>query len=161
MGVDVDRWHHTETTSSAKGTEAFAASLARRLRAPLVLCLDGPLGAGKTTFVRGLVGGLFAANGGTTAPLVQSPTYALMRRYQTTPPVFHLDLYRLHETGADVDDQLEALGLLEQLDDGLTLVEWAPPGTHWPVPSGVVRVEAPSARRRVITLDLPAGARTD
>ena len=144
--------HLTATTSSAKATSAFASSLAARLKAPLVLTLDGDLGAGKTTFVRGFVAGLVAA--GQAPPLVQSPTYALMKRYPTSPPVHHLDLYRLHESGADVLDALEALGLLDVMDDGFSLVEWPLP-VRWPVASGRIVLSVLSPRRRRIDVWIP------
>ncbi len=137
----------TTTSSSAKQTAAFAHDLAKRLKAPLVLSLEGDLGAGKTTFVRGFVAGLVAA--GQTPPLVQSPTYALMKRYETSPPVHHLDLYRLHETSSDVLSSLEALGLLDAIDDGFSLIEWPLP-VAWPVPSGRVVITVLSPRRRKI-----------
>ena len=153
-----ERLTFTETVSSAKAMRAFASSFAKRLAPPFVLTLEGPLGAGKTTFTQGFVDGLVRAS---DAPvLVQSPTYALMRTYATTPPVHHLDLYRLHETGGDaaVMDQLEALGILDALtasDAGFALVEW--PGTaRWPIAVGAVRITPISARRRVVDVDLPA-----
>jgi tRNA threonylcarbamoyladenosine biosynthesis protein TsaE len=139
------------TTSSAAQTRAFAADVAAKLRAPLVLRLEGPLGAGKTTFVQGFVAGL----GGGAGLVVQSPTYALMRRYETTPPTNHLDLYRLHEAGGDPRDSLEALGILDAIDDGFTLVEW--PGTiEWPVAVGTVQITALSARKRRVDVSVPA-----
>jgi tRNA threonylcarbamoyladenosine biosynthesis protein TsaE len=143
------------TTASAKATMAFASSLAQRLvgRGPLVLSLEGDLGAGKTTFVRGFVAGLVPA--GQAVPVVQSPTYALMRRYPTTPPVHHLDLYRLHQSGADPLDSLESLGLLDALDEGFSLVEWPLP-MAWPVPCGRVVLQTLSPRRRKIEVFLPA-----
>lgn len=106
-------------TASEEETEAFAAALARQVTAPLVLLLEGDLGAGKTTFTRGFVGAL--ARGG--AAVVQSPTFALARTYATIPPVHHLDLYRL-ERG--VARALEELGIAELLDDNaaFALVEW-------------------------------------
>ena len=144
--------HLTATTSSAKATSAFASSLATRLKAPLVLTLDGDLGAGKTTFVRGFVAGLVPA--GQAAPLVQSPTYALMKRYSTSPPVHHLDLYRLHESGGDPLDSLEALGLLDVMDDGFSLVEWPLP-VRWPVAMGRIVLSVLSPRRRRIDVWIP------
>lgn len=106
-------------TASDEETEAFAAELARTLKAPVVLLLDGELGAGKTTFTRGFVSAL-AGGAGVT---VQSPTFALARTYPTTPPVHHLDLYRL-DTG--VERALIELGLMEMLTDdaAFALVEW-------------------------------------
>jgi tRNA threonylcarbamoyladenosine biosynthesis protein TsaE len=96
-------------------TWAFAAQLAPRLRRGDVVALDGPLGAGKTTFVRALV----AALGGDPA-LVASPTYTLMHCYQATLPLVHVDAYRLAAC-ADLD----ALGFAELVEDGLGCVEWA------------------------------------
>jgi tRNA threonylcarbamoyladenosine biosynthesis protein TsaE len=139
------------TTSSAAATRAFARTLATRLRAPLVLRLEGPLGAGKTSFVQGFVQGLLPGGGDV---VVQSPTYALMRSYPTQPPVHHLDLYRLHEAGGDPHDSLEALGILDSLDDGFTLVEW--PGTvAWPIACGTIQITPLSVRRRRIEVTIP------
>jgi tRNA threonylcarbamoyl adenosine modification protein YjeE len=139
------------TTSSAAATRAFARDLAARLVPPLVVRLHGPLGAGKTSFVQGFVQGL---RGGDDV-VVQSPTYALMRSYHTTPPVHHLDLYRLHEAGGDPHDSLEALGILDAIDDGFTLVEW-PGAIAWPIASGEVSLAPLSPRRRRIDVTVPA-----
>lgn len=138
------------TTSSAAATRAFARDLAARLVAPLVLRLEGPLGAGKTSFVQGFVSGL---DGGSDL-VVQSPTYALMRSHATQPPVHHLDLYRLHEAGGDPHDSLEALGILDAIGDGFTFVEW-PGAVAWPIACGDVRITPLSARRRRIDVTIP------
>jgi len=142
-----------ETTSSAKATEALAATWARRLvaagRVPLVLQLTGALGAGKTTFVRGFVRALPGGDG----VIVQSPTFALARRYLTTPPVHHLDLYRLQDSG-DAGSVVE-LGLVDQCVDGVSFVEWPVPGTPWAAPSGSVDIEIMSPRCRRIRITLP------
>lgn len=146
----IERTTFSATTSSAGQTRAFARDIAARLVAPLVLRLEGPLGAGKTTFVQGFVSGL---SGGADL-VVQSPTYALMRGYETTPPVHHLDLYRLHEAGGDPRDSLEALGILETIDDGFTLVEW-PGEVPWPVAVGTIQIAALSARKRRVDVTVP------
>jgi tRNA threonylcarbamoyladenosine biosynthesis protein TsaE len=147
-----------ETTSSAKATETLAASLARRLveeaRVPLVLLLTGDLGAGKTTFVRGFVRAL---PGGENV-VVQSPTFALARTYPTAPPVHHLDLYRLQDTGSA--DSVVELGLVDQCGDGISFVEWPIAGTPWSAPSGRVSIDIVSPRRRRIRIELPASSRT-
>ncbi|WP_290650975.1 tRNA (adenosine(37)-N6)-threonylcarbamoyltransferase complex ATPase subunit type 1 TsaE [Aquisalimonas sp.] len=80
-----------------------------------VIGLDGDLGLGKTTLVRGL---LRAAG---HAGSVRSPTYTLMEPYAVAGRrVLHLDLYRLGEP-----DELELLGLRDELGPGcLILVEW-------------------------------------
>jgi tRNA threonylcarbamoyl adenosine modification protein YjeE len=149
-----DPYRVETTTTSEKATAAFASSLASQLQAPLLLTLEGPLGAGKTAFCRGFVAGLPGGAG----VVVQSPTYALMRRYPTTPPVQHLDLYRLHESGVDPLESLEALGVLDSLDEGFSLVEWPPAHTRWPIPSGAVRITVLSARRRRIEVEIPFAA---
>lgn len=83
-------------SQSAAETEALAARLAARLPHDAVLALHGDLGAGKTTFVRGLAGawGIREA--------VTSPTYNLYTIYKGDRQLIHLDAYRL-ESGADLD----------------------------------------------------------
>ena len=136
-------------TTSCVETEALAAELALGLHAPLVVLLEGELGAGKTTFVRGFVGAL----PGGESVTVQSPTFALARTYPTSPPVHHLDLYRLAGR-----DSLEELGLLELLLDerAICLVEW-PGALSMPVAWMRVRL-APvedSSEERTIEVEFP------
>jgi tRNA threonylcarbamoyladenosine biosynthesis protein TsaE len=100
-------------TRSPEETEAAAARLAAHLRRGDLLLLEGPLGAGKTTFVRGLARGL-----GSQAQ-VMSPTFQLVRVYAGPLQLAHADLYRL-EHGAGIAD----LGLDELLDAGAVVVEW-------------------------------------
>ena len=83
-----------------------------------VLALSGPLGAGKTVFVRGMTDALeVPASDG-----VCSPSYALINLYENGQvPVAHLDLYRLAD-----GDELEGIGFRDLLaGDYLVLVEWA------------------------------------
>ena len=101
------------TTTSAAETEAAGAHLARLLKAGDLLLLEGELGAGKTTFVRGLARGLGV--GGE----VQSPTFQLVRVHPGRPALAHVDLYRL-ENSAELTD----LGLDDLLDQGIVVVEW-------------------------------------
>jgi tRNA threonylcarbamoyladenosine biosynthesis protein TsaE len=148
----------TVTTSSAKATESWATTLAARVvsegRVPLVLLLEGDLGAGKTTFARGFVRGL---QGGADV-VVQSPTFALARTYPTAPPVHHLDLYRLHDTGSP--DSVVELGLVDQCAEGLSLVEWPIAGTVWAAPVGRVQMTTLSPRRRRLHVTLPSASST-
>lgn len=102
------------SSSGPAGTKAIAAGLAALLRPGDVVLLVGDLGAGKTTFVQGLV----VALGG--AGEVTSPTFTLAHRYDTTPPVTHVDLWRLEHLQEVVD-----LALDEELEDGAAVVvEW-------------------------------------
>ena len=101
-------------------TEAHAAAMARALDAPCVFALRGPLGAGKTTWVRAFLRAL--GHDG----VVPSPTYTLVEPYETGGmKVWHVDLYRLQDPL-----ELEALGVRELLDgDAVMLVEWP---ERWP-----------------------------
>lgn len=96
-----------------------------------VIYLVGELGAGKTTWARGLLAGL-----GYTGR-VKSPTYTLIEPYQVAGyTVLHLDLYRLVDA-----EEVEFLGLREALDThALVLMEWPERGVGH-VPSADVRVE--------------------
>ena len=112
-----------------------AFQLAATLRPGDALALSGELGAGKTTFVRALVRALH----GSDVP-VSSPTFVFRQRYDGTPPVEHLDLFRL-------DDPAEAadLGLEEAFGpDRITVVEW-PERLPGLLPPGAVRIRIDGA----------------
>lgn len=128
-------------TRSAEETEALGEELAGRLHAGDLVLLAGDLGAGKTTFVRGLARGL-----GSSAA-VQSPTFQLVRVYPGRVQLGHVDLYRL-EAGAEIGD----LGLDDLLDQGVVVVEWG--DRLRPQPPAAIRVGfvAPSPGERVVTL---------
>lgn len=100
----------------AAATQAAGAALAPLLRAGDAVALSGPLGAGKTSFARGVLAGLGLAD---EAP---SPSFALVIAYdppEVRLPLAHVDLYRI-EDAADLDE----LGLDDALADGAVLVEW-------------------------------------
>ena len=102
-------------TRSQEDTERLAGALAATLRAGDVLLLSGPLGAGKTAFVRGLASGL-----GIDADEVSSPTFTLVHEYRGGRlRLFHADLYRLGTAGAE-DLGLDELGV----QDGVLAIEW-------------------------------------
>ena len=102
-------------TEDERGTEALAEQLAATLHPGDVLLLSGPLGAGKTAFVRGLARGL-----GLSAADVSSPTFTLIHEYRGGRlTLFHVDLYRLTDASAD-DLGLQELGV----DDGVLAIEW-------------------------------------
>jgi tRNA threonylcarbamoyladenosine biosynthesis protein TsaE len=131
------------TTAAAAGTEAAGAALAASLRPGDVVLLDGEMGAGKTTFVRGAARAL-----GFDGP-VTSPTFTIGRRYDGgAVPIAHLDLHRL----AGLDDEDPAL-----LDDYLTpdaiaFVEWpaiAEGALERPVAARVLLEHAGGDRRRI------------
>ena len=104
---------------SSAATEAAGAELGRALaaadRQPWLVGLEGELGAGKTTFVAGLLREL--GHDGA----VRSPTYTFIETYQLAGrAIHHCDLYRINRA-----DEIEELGLRElAIDDALLLVEW-------------------------------------
>ncbi len=105
----------TSVTRSQEETERLAEALAARLRAGDVLLLSGPLGAGKTAFVRGLARGLDI-----DPDEVSSPTFTLLHEYGGGRlRLFHADLYRLGQGGA------ADLGLDDtRVQEGVLAVEW-------------------------------------
>lgn len=105
-------------------THAAGQKLAALLRPGDVVTLSGPLSAGKTTLVRGLLEAL--GHHGE----VPSPSFAIVQPYEDLEfPVWHVDLYRI----ANPSD-LEELGLDEIRADGVLLVEWPEHAGHgaWP-----------------------------
>ena len=100
----------------ADSTDAAGRALALHLRAGDVVALSGDLGAGKTSFARGVLGGLGLEG---EAP---SPSFALVIPYYPPVvrlPVWHVDLYRLEKA-----DDAEELGLDDALFDSALLIEW-------------------------------------
>ena len=106
----------TVTTRSAAETELLGARLAEKLLPGDVIAFRGGLGAGKTAFTRGLARGL----GITEA--VTSPTYTIVNEYpQGRLPLFHFDMYRLHD-----GEELFDLGWEDYLArGGVCAVEWS------------------------------------
>ena len=95
--ADLASWTAGLITRSGEETERAAEAFAALLPPDTVLTLDGDLGTGKTTFVRGLVRGL-----GVTGDIT-SPTFALLNVHEGRRQVFHVDAYRL-KSGAGLDD---------------------------------------------------------
>lgn len=137
------------TTNSVEETMRLAAALARGIVAPIVIALRGPLGSGKTAFVRGLATGL-----GIDAALVASPTFVLCREYPGPAGLrlAHLDAYRLG--GAD---DLESIGWDELCEDerAIIAIEW-PERVEAALPSSRIDITfehgGPTTRRLVIML---------
>lgn len=138
-------------SNSPAETEALAAALAAALSPGDVVLVEGELGAGKTTFVRGACRALGVEG------VVTSPTFTIGQRYPAPVPVSHLDLYRV----ADLRDEEPDL-----LDDYLgperiAFVEW-PRGAVATI-AGLSRVAAhvviehAGGDRRVVTIETLAG----
>lgn len=101
------------TSFEPSNTIDFAKKLAKFLKPSDVIALEGDLGAGKTTFTKGLAEGLDIKK------VVNSPTFTIIKEYQGTLPLYHMDVYRL-------EDSYEDLGFDEYFEgNGITVVEWA------------------------------------
>jgi len=114
--------------ADAAAQEAFGARLAEACCGPLRIYLEGELGAGKTTLVRGFLRHLGYLGA------VKSPTYTLIEPYELEGRcVYHLDLYRVCDPV-----ELEYLGLRELLaEDALVLIEWPERAASWLPPPDI------------------------
>jgi tRNA threonylcarbamoyladenosine biosynthesis protein TsaE len=90
----VSDWTHGVITHSAESTEELAKEFAQLLPADTTLALEGDLGVGKTTFVRGLVKGF-----GITEDIT-SPSFSLLNVYKGKRMIFHVDAYRLTQASS-------------------------------------------------------------
>ena len=107
---------------SAAETKKIARELGRRLDAGDVVALRGELGAGKTTFAKGLAKAL----GVSSEKEVSSPTFVVIHEYAARLPLYHLDWYRLKRVeGADRELAEECFS-----GKGVTLVEWPERGAR-------------------------------
>ncbi len=110
-------------------TFAIGGKLSKELRVGDVITLSGPLSAGKTTLVRGLLLAL-----GHTGE-VPSPSFAIVQPYDSLKlPVWHVDLYRI-----DDPSDLAELGLEDIREDGVLIIEWPEHGNPaaWPEALGL------------------------
>jgi tRNA threonylcarbamoyladenosine biosynthesis protein TsaE len=102
-------------SKSADDTKNIAGQFAKGLSVGDIVLLDGDLGAGKTVFVKGVVDAL---SGGKV--IAVSPTFVIVNTYETTPPIYHFDLYRINDVS-----ELDAIGAEEYFyGDGICFVEW-------------------------------------
>lgn len=100
-------------TTSPGATELLGEHLGRLLEPGDLIVLSGDLGAGKTTFAKGVARGIGVEE------TVTSPTFTIVQEYQGRVPVAHVDVYRLQRL-----QELHDLGFDEMLDDRVVLVEW-------------------------------------
>jgi tRNA threonylcarbamoyladenosine biosynthesis protein TsaE len=138
-------------TANSDETEALAAKLAAQLRRGDVVLVEGDLGAGKTTFVRGACRALGVEG------VVSSPTFTIGQRYPGEVPVSHLDLYRVGDLRDEDPDLLaDYIGA-----DRIAFVEW--PGGALETIAGLARlaarvvIEHAGGDRRVVSVEMPVG----
>jgi tRNA threonylcarbamoyladenosine biosynthesis protein TsaE len=123
-------------------TLAFATNFANTLVAGQVIYLHGDLGAGKTTFVRGVLHALGHIG------KVKSPTYNLVESYQLNPfQLYHFDLYRFND-----DEEWEEAGFREYFNaQSICFIEWPEKAKHvLPTPDIDIFFEIHSQARRLM-----------
>ena len=136
------------TTHSAEETQKIAADFAKTLKGGEFISLIGDLGAGKTTFVRGLVEAL----GGTVR--VKSPTFTVMNEYPVDfgaiKRVVHIDFYRFSDAS-----ELSALSLEdERRPDTVIVAEWPDVlGQSLVIPNVIVTLKHLQLHERVISIE--------
>ena len=102
-------------TKSAAETKKFAAGMAKKLKKGDILCLQGGLGSGKTTFIQGI------AKGFGIKEIPTSPSFVLMNIYKGRLPLYHFDIYR-----AESAEEIINIGYEEFFyGNGVAVVEWA------------------------------------
>lgn len=103
-------------SESLEETEEFAQKFGQSLKGGEVILMQGDLGAGKTTFIRGMALGLGIDDPGE----VSSPSYTLVNEYVGEKTLIHADLYRLND-----DQEVIELALEDQLDENTVFaIEW-------------------------------------
>ncbi|WP_444903657.1 tRNA (adenosine(37)-N6)-threonylcarbamoyltransferase complex ATPase subunit type 1 TsaE [Microbulbifer sp. DLAB2-AF] len=135
--------HLADEEATVAGGEALGrACLASGLQRGLTLYLNGQLGAGKTTFCRGVLRA-FGHQGA-----VKSPTYTLVEPYELGPQrVYHFDLYRLGDA-----EELEFMGVRDYFaTHSLSLVEWPERGAGvLPEPDLELTLQVPDSGRQLL-----------
>jgi len=126
MKRDVSKADWTRPVPDEASVVELAAEFARSIKTPVVINLEGELGAGKTTFARAFIQALGFKG------YVKSPSYGLLESYELAGvTVLHLDLYRIEDP-----EELEYLAIRDLFDaNSVLLVEWPRKGMdHLPAP---------------------------
>lgn len=103
--------------NSIQDTERLGIGIGNIAQPGDVICLNGCLGAGKTTLTQAIARGL----GVPSNCYVTSPSYTIMHEYKGVIPLYHMDFYRLNGSGDVIDLGFEEYFYL----DGLTIIEWS------------------------------------
>lgn len=138
---------YTIEVTSSEETQEFAEKLAAHLESGDLLTLEGGLGAGKTTFTKGIAKGLGIKR------MVNSPTFTILKQYAGNVNLNHLDVYRLENSDEDIGfDELFS-------SDAVSIVEWAQfIETYLPAERLEITIERQSEEGRAIHLK-PVGLR--
>jgi len=136
--------------SSSQEMEDLGKELGRIVSTPAVIAFHGDLGAGKTTFIKGLVCGAALVS----SREVNSPTFTYLNIYIGTKEIYHFDLYRLKGS-----EDFLVMGFDEYFNKGICCIEWAeripdllPPGSIH------IHIQSLGETKRKITISSNRGA---
>lgn len=119
-------------SKSEEETKYFAKSIASTLKSGSIIALYGELGVGKTIFVKGLIPALSEYK----ESVVSSPTFTYLHVFESTPPIYHFDLYRIKTAQAFLE-----MGFSDYFDhQGICLIEW-PECIRTFLPSHTIHIE--------------------
>lgn len=109
--VDEDGVYYS---ASEEDTFKLAEAISKGLQGNEKIILEGELGAGKTTFTKGLAKALGVQEE------ITSPTFTIMNEYDSGKyPLYHLDMYRIEN-----EEDIYELGIEDRMDNGITIIEW-------------------------------------
>lgn len=131
-------------TSSTHETELLGQKIAKKLLGNGVIALYGPMGMGKTAFVRGLAFG-FNINEG-----VCSPTFAIVHEYSGDKTLYHFDMYRVTSW-----EDLYSTGFFDYIDTGILVIEWSE-NIEAAIPENAIRIHfspGETPEQRIITIE--------
>ncbi|HJP92496.1 MAG TPA: tRNA (adenosine(37)-N6)-threonylcarbamoyltransferase complex ATPase subunit type 1 TsaE [Pyrinomonadaceae bacterium] len=139
------------TSTSPEQTFNYGHQLGARLEGGEILLLSGPLGAGKTLFVKGMCTAVGVAEDDVT-----SPSFTLVNPYFGRLVLYHIDLYRLDE-GASAAHAVDLEELLAD-EKAVIVIEWAERMGNYPLPGNVwhITLEGDGDAPRKISIQ-PAG----
>jgi tRNA threonylcarbamoyladenosine biosynthesis protein TsaE len=144
--IQTGQWVSQDSAETYKLGEQIGA----QLTGGEIILLDGPLGSGKTVFVKGLASAL-----GIDPDEVTSPSFTLFNPYAGRLPLFHIDLYRLDEgaSGAHAVDLEELLSN----ERAVIVIEWAHRLGQYRLPANVWRIDikGDGDEARIISVSKP------
>jgi len=100
-------------SNNVNETINIAKNLASKLKAQDIIVLTGNLGAGKTYFTKGIVEYFLDSEN------ISSPTFTIVNEYNTNPPIYHFDVYRIKNS-----DEFMNIGGDEYFNKGICIIEW-------------------------------------
>lgn len=115
-------------SKSVEDTEKFAEEFSKKLSGTEIIALYGDLGAGKTSFTRGLAKGLEVEDS------VTSPTFAIVNEYSGIYPLYHFDMYRIENW-----NDLESIGFFDYINNGVIIIEWSE-NIEGALPSEIIKI---------------------